>query len=193
MTFDPLPRCAAWLHHEARSGFEVVYCSPAADGWRLEGRTAAVEAGVGWTVDYDIVVDARWATRRATVSTRSAAGTRSVTLEADGGGRWTVDGAAAPALTGCRDVDLEASACTNTLPVHRMQLAADARTSAPAVYVRAIDATVERLQQTYTRRPGPGLPARFGYTAPAFDFECELTYDRSGLVLDYPGIAVRSG
>jgi hypothetical protein len=29
--------------------------------------------------------------------------------------------------------------------------------------------------------------------APAFDFACRLTYDESGLVLDYPGIAVRAG
>ena len=27
---------------------------------------------------------------------------------------------------------------------------------------------------------------------PRFDFECELSYDEFGLVLEYPGIAVRA-
>jgi hypothetical protein len=31
----------------------------------------------------------------------------------------------------------------------------------------------------------------FHYESATFDFECELTFDASGLVLDYPGIAIR--
>jgi hypothetical protein len=34
---------------------------------------------------------------------------------------------------------------------------------------------------------------RADYAAPVFDFACRLLYDESGLVLDYPGIAVRAG
>jgi uncharacterized protein len=33
---------------------------------------------------------------------------------------------------------------------------------------------------------------RYHYSAPAFDFSCRLVYDEAGLVLDYPGIAVRA-
>lgn len=43
-------------------------------------------------------------------------------LISDGQGRWTVDGEPAPQLDGLIDVDPEASACTNTLPVHRLPL-----------------------------------------------------------------------
>jgi hypothetical protein len=50
---------------------------------------------------------------------------------------------------------------------------------------------VERLEQTYARLPDEGERARYEYVAPAFDFSAVLTYDRFGLVLDYPGIAVR--
>jgi hypothetical protein len=50
---------------------------------------------------------------------------------------------------------------------------------------------VERLEQTYARLPDDGEIARYEYVAPAFDFSAVLTYDRFGLVLDYPGIAVR--
>ena len=38
-----------------------------------------------------------------------------------------------------------------------------------------------------------GSHQRYDYTAPVFDFACRLVYDESGLVLDYPGIAVRAG
>jgi len=39
-------------------------------------------------------------------------------------------------------------------------------------------------------RPGR---QRYDYAAPVFDFACRLLYDESGLVLDYPGIAIRAG
>ena len=110
-----------------------------------------------------------------------------------GAGRWLVDGRPAPGLDGCADVDLEASACTNTVPVHRLRLAAGAQAAAPAAYVRAVDLAVERLDQTYRRAPdtAAGDEPVFDYAAPRFDVACRLAYDRSGLVVDYPGLAVR--
>ena len=82
---------------------------------------------------------------------------------------------------------------TNALPVHRMSLPVTARAAAPAAYVRAVGLAVERLEQTYARTPGEATRQCYDYTAPAFDFGCRLVYDESGLVLDYPGIAVRAG
>jgi hypothetical protein len=59
---------------------------------------------------------------------------------------------------------------------------------APAAYVRVANLAVERLEQRYTNLGGD----RYDYEAPRFDFRCRLQYDRSGLVIEYPGIAVRS-
>ena len=167
-----------------------MFFAPVDDGYRIAGCTTAVQDGAAWTVDYEIVVDGSFRTRTATVSSRTSSGRRSVTVASDGRGGWTVDGTAAPELTGCLDVDLEASACTNALPVRRLALDAGQRAEAPAVYVRAADAAVERLEQTYLRTPVAG-EQRYAYRAPAFDFGCELAYDDTGLVTDYPGIAVR--
>lgn len=122
---------------------------------------------------------------------RSASGRRETTLESDGSGRWRLDGEACPQLDGCFDVDLESSSCTNALPVHRLALAVGQRAEAPAAYVRALDLSVERLEQAYARLEDDGPRQRFDYTAPRFDFRCVLVYDESGLVLDYPGIASR--
>jgi hypothetical protein len=58
--------------------------------------------------------------------------------------------------------------------------------------VRFSTLAVERLEQRYTRLPDDDAGrTRFDYWSP--DLQCELVYDESGLVLDYPGIATRAG
>ncbi|MFB4282558.1 MULTISPECIES: putative glycolipid-binding domain-containing protein [unclassified Nonomuraea] len=187
MTFAPLPETAAWRHLDARTGFEVVRFH----GRRIEGCTTAVEDGLAWIVDYVIDVDATWATRRARITGRTASRTRRTLVEADGAGRWRVDGAPAPHLDGCLDIDLESSAMTNTFPVHRLGLAEGAGSAAPAAFVRALDLGIERLDQHYARVPDEGGRRCYDYAAPVFGVTCRLVFDASGLVLDYPGLAVR--
>jgi hypothetical protein len=193
VSFLPPPATACWLHREARSGFEVAYFRSQEDGWAVDGTTAAVEDTKTWIVTYSIRLDAGWATRSARIMARTAAGLRETLLEVDQTGRWLVDGDPAPHLDGCRDVDLESSAMTNALPVHRLGLAAGRQADAPAAYVRALDLSVDRLEQTYRRIADEGARQRYEYAAPAFDFTSCLVYDESGLVLDYPGIARRAG
>jgi hypothetical protein len=77
------------------------------------------------------------------------------------------------------------------MPVHRLALEVGARSPAPAAYVRAVDGRVERLEQDYRRVADDGPHHRYEYDSPAFDFHCELVYDASGLVLEYPEIATR--
>ena len=192
MDLAPLPATAAWRHRDARAGFEVAYFEVLDRGCRIEGLTAAIEDGVTWAVEYSIDLDATGATRGARIRGRSAAGSSSALLEADGAGRWLVDGGPAPHLDGCLDVDLESSAVTNALPVRRMGLAPGAGAAAPAAYVRAVGLAVERLEQTYLRAPDEAAGQSYDYAAPVFDFACRIAYDESGLVLNYPGIAVRA-
>src|SRR5829696_4715236 len=136
-TFEPLPPAAAWRHEGASDGFEVVFLAPHEGGIRIHGETTAVEDGEPWWVGYEIELDPAWATRRALVRGRSASGERETRLETDGAGTWQVDGAPAPQLDGCFDVDLESSSLTNAFPVHRLALAPGVPTEAPAAYVRA--------------------------------------------------------
>ncbi len=180
---DDLPDVAAWRFVDAVDGFEVVYPRPG----RLRGHTSAVEDGQAYAVRYEIVLDDRWRTREARIDSDTVAGPRSTVLRSDGDGRWTVDGVPAPQLDGLVDVDLEASACTNTLPVHRLTLPPGAVVPAPAVYVRALDLTVRRLDQTYRRLSDRTVD----YTSEGGTFRAVLELDTSGLVVDYPGIARR--
>ena len=181
--FADLPAFAAWRFVHVVDGFEVVY----AQAGRLRGHTSAVEDGQAYAVRYEITLDDRWRTREARVASDTVAGPRETVLVSDGEGRWTVDGEPAPQLDGLVDVDLEASACTNTLPIHRLPLPLGEVTGAPAAYVRALDLSVTRLDQTYRRLDD----RRYDYTSED-DFRAVLEYDAAGLIVDYPGIATRS-
>ena len=152
---------------------------------RLRGHSA-VEDGQAYAVRYEITLDERGHTREARVASDTVAGPRETVLVSNGEGRWRVDGEPAPQLDGLIDVDLEASACTNTLPIHRLALPLGEVTEAPAAYVRALDLSVTRLDQTYRRLDD----RRYAYTSEA-DFRAVLEYDGAGLIVDYPGIAVR--
>jgi uncharacterized protein len=191
VAFRELPRTAAWWHIDVRAGFEVLFLIPDGSGYQLEGHTAAVERDETWAVHYVITIDDGWSTSFARIDSWSQAGHRHVSLEADGAGRWRLDGRAAPELDGCLDVDLESSACTNTLPVHRLHLDVGRVADVPSAYVRALDLSVERLEQRYARVDDHGTTTQYDYRAPAFEFEARLVFDETGLVVDYPGIARR--
>jgi hypothetical protein len=158
----------------------------------VEGDTAAVEGGEAWSVQYAITLGLNWHTRNARVSGLSTSGACDRTLQSNGHGRWWIDGERAPNLDGCRDVDLESSTFTNALPVKRLELGVGEEADAPAVYVRSVGLRVARLEQRYVRLEDDAGRERYRYAAPAFDFECELLYDKAGLLLDYPGIGLRA-
>jgi uncharacterized protein len=185
--FAPLPAVAAWRLLEAHEGFEVAHFTSGPDRLRISGTSVGVEAARAWSFRYDVEIAADWHASRGTI--RSADGGR-LTLEADGPGRWLVDGIHDSALDGCLDIDLEGSALTNTAAVHRLGLDVDDDAPAPAVYVRTNTLAVERLDQTY-RRVAAADGYAFEYVSPGFDYRASLTFGTDGLVEDYPGIARR--
>lgn len=191
MRLSPLPAAASWSHRDVRTGFEVAFFHRQDGGHRLVGHTTAREGSASWSVGYDVTVDSAWRTLTVLATSVTAGGSRQVLLSRDTGDRWTVDGRRRPRLDGCTDVDLESSVVTNTLPVHRLTYVEGAVASVPAVFVRALDLRVERLEQTYTLTAMGDDGPSFHYTAARFGVECELTYDSSGLLREYPGIATR--
>ncbi|MBA3421477.1 MAG: putative glycolipid-binding domain-containing protein [Thermoleophilaceae bacterium] len=186
-----LPVRAAWRHVGARTGFEVVFIDRTEPGYLVEGHSTAVEDGKPWAVRYLLRLGPTWTTEHADVAGRSRKGSHALTLEHDGEGRWRLDGQPAPALEGCLDVDLEASVLTNALPVRRLGLGVGKRAEAPAAWVRALDLSVEPLQQGYALAEDDGALRRYDYSAPALDYSAQLEYDEHGLLIDYPGLAVR--
>jgi len=151
VSFDSPPPAACWQHRGVRSGFEVAYFASGRPGWHVEGTTTGLQDDDIWVVSYQLELEPNWSTRRARVTTRTRVGSTERLFEADGAGHWAIDGTGADHLDGCLDVDLEASALTNALPVHRLALAVGQTASSPAAYVRLPTAAVERLDQLYTR------------------------------------------
>ncbi|MET0694294.1 MAG: putative glycolipid-binding domain-containing protein [Propionibacteriaceae bacterium] len=184
---------ASWIHHDARQGFESATVLAYGDGHRLLGHTTAVEDGVGWTVGYRIDVDQEWRTIQAEVTEVVAGRENRVVVESDRAGHWTVDGRPAPEVDGCLDLDLESSALTNTIFLHRVQPTTAATQDAPAAFLRCAPLRLERIDQTYrrVRQSDPPQQIAYQYASPAYDTYVELHFDHLGLVVDYPGLATR--
>lgn len=191
MRLKPSPAGASWTHTGARTGFEVAFFEDLDAGHRLSGHTTAHESSALWSVGYDVVVDRLWRTVAVRASNLTAAGEGKLTLTRDSEGRWTANGEQRPDLDGCGDVDFESSAVTNTLPLHRLDFIGGVGVDVPAAFVRADDLRVERLEQRYTLIEADREQILFRYESSTFEFACDLRYDRSGLIVEYPGIAIR--
>ncbi|MBE1876192.1 putative glycolipid-binding domain-containing protein [Myceligenerans sp. TRM 65318] len=190
-----MPLVSAWTHSGVRAGFEVLFAETVPAGYLLRGHTTAVEGPEAWSVGYRIEADGHWHTRRAEIERMTPTGSARTTLERidrAGSVQWLVEGVLRRELDGCLDVDLESSAVTNTLPVHRLDAVAGKTYATPAVFVRAGTLAVERLEQEYRLVARTSDEIRFDYASSTFDFRCELSYDTSGLILRYPGIARRT-
>lgn len=80
---------------------------------------------------------------------------------------------------------------TNALPLHRLDLTVGRGVDVPAVFFRADDLRVERLEQRYTLAEATPDRLLFHYESATFGFACDLLYDSGGIVVEYPGIATR--
>lgn len=187
MRLCDLPPVATWRHTGVRCGYEVLFAEKSPSGHRLRGVTTAVEDDQAWSVGYRIDLDTVWRTERV----EAVNSTLRVVIQRDGNDRWTVNGVPQPALDGCADVDFESSGVTNTLPVHRLTFERGVPMSVSAAFVWADDLRVTRLEQLYTFTGTTAAGYGFRYESVTVDFSCELTVDAAGLILDYPGIAVR--
>jgi hypothetical protein len=191
MELTVAPRSASWSHRGARVGLEVAFFAEAPAGHRLTGHTTANEADALWSVGYDVARDPSWRTIAVAASNLTAVGSGEMTMTRNSSDRWTVNGEQRPELDGCVDVDFESSAVTNTLPIHRLDFQVGASVDVPAAFVRADDLRVERLEQRYTLTESTPERLCFRYESATFDFACDLEYDRAGLIVKYPSIAVR--
>ena len=162
-----------------------------AGGPRLAGTVLlAGEGGSGpLRLDYDIGCDTGWATRSAGITLMRGAGTRRMSLSADGKGRWRIDGEEAEALRGCLDVDVSLTPSTNTLPIRRLALAVGESRQVTTAWVRLPELVVEPLPQQYTRL----AERRYRYESRGGAFVAELEIDDDGLVVSYPPLWERVG
>lgn len=167
----------------------------AGGGLRAVGRMVRTTADGVFTASYRLVAGASGALERLVVDAACEGRERHLTITRDDGGVWLVDdgsGAARVDAGEALDVDLAFSPVFNALPIRRLGLHREKdEQTLPMVFVALPEGTVEYAEQTYrtVRTFSDGEPAVVGFSAD--DFAAEMTVDGDGMVLDYPGIAVR--
>lgn len=148
-------------------------------GLSLVGTVLGADGGAPVRIEYRVFADGGGLTTAAHVRDLRGFEVRTVTLERDTKGNWTVDGAVARGLKGCTDVDLGCSPSTNTLPIRRLRLAIGKAHTIQAAWVRFPELVVVKAAQTYTRLD------EFTYRYASATYEAELTVDDDGLVAAY--------
>jgi hypothetical protein len=204
-------RCAlAWAKEEP-AGAEFALAT------RTRRRLRAVGVAVHahprpYRLDYRLETAPGFATARLRVVARGAGWRRELVLARAPAGAWTIaahaagavdlppPGGAAAALAGAIDCDLGLSPLTNTLPVLRLGLlgygGGGGGGGGPhellVAWVSVPDLAVRPYAQRYTPRGADagGRPV-VRYEDADGGFAADLSFDTSGYVLHYPGLARR--
>lgn len=139
-----------------------------------------------------VVCGPDWQTRSGRVTGWIGDAVVEVEVTADAG-RWRVNGAEWPDVSGCVDLDLNFSPSTNLLPIRRLGLAVGAE--APVRGLAPVpEFALEPLDQCYRRTGG----ACYRYESAGGVFVRDLQVKAAGFVTEYPGFwqvegAVESG
>ncbi len=172
-------RRVAWRRSDEVESDEHCTLTLRDTGLSLVGTVLGAEGGLPVRIEYRVLADRAGMTSAVHVRDLRGFETRTIALERTAKGAWTVNGAKAPGLRGCTDVDLGCSPSTNTLPIRRLRLAIDASQTIQAAWVTFPDLVVAKAAQTYTRLD------EFTYRYASGTFEAELTVDDDGLVTGY--------
>jgi hypothetical protein len=172
-------RRVAWRRSDEVQTDEHCTLTQRDTGLSLVGTVLGAEDGVPVRIEYRVLTDASGMTTAAHVRDLRGFEQRTLTLERDAKGNWTVDGAKVRALKGATDVDLGCSPSTNTLPIRRLRIGVGASKTIKAAWVRFPQLAVVKADQTYTRLD------EFTYRYAGGDFEAELTVDDEDLVAAY--------
>ena len=191
MAWDSTPvRVVAWQRVDG-AGHSLGRLESLAAGWRCHGVEVLAGPAELLSCWFRVELDQGWRTRAVVAGAVDGAGERTLTLSADEGRRWTVDGTHRPEIDGCLDVDVAATPLTNTFPIRRLgALAPGEQATLSVAWVDVPDLRVVRVEQTYRRLPDTdGLPT-WEYQDPQHG-PFVLTVDRDGLAVSYEGFARR--
>ena len=168
-------------------GLEHLLFERAHDAIRADGMILQTRGRQAFRARYRIEAARDWTMRACDIAIEGSG--RHLALRVDDFGRWRDEAsdAALPALAGCREVDIQVSPFTNSLPIGRLTLGAGQSAEILAAYISVPELTVAPARQRYTRL-GDAL---YRYEGLGTAFAAELPIDGDGLVLDYPGVFAR--
>jgi hypothetical protein len=153
--------------------------SQTAQGYQFNGTVVQSMDGQPARIEYQIVLDQHWQTRRVTVNATIGGQQRQLALTVDDQQRWWQDGIELAQCAGLLDVDLGVTPATNTLPMRRLAMAVGERRAVTAAWMSFPEMVMEPLPQHYTRL----AEQRYLYESP--DFRAELAVDDLSLIVQY--------
>jgi hypothetical protein len=152
-------------------------------GWLLVGHARFHDADGFAALDYVVRGDTDWRTINADIAgTHSDLDVR-IRIERDGAG-WHVNKVLQPGLDRAIDVDFSFTPATNLMPLRRLSDGAIDAVITQAAWLDYPAATLQPLDQTYSRL-GEG---RVHYRGEQTEYVTELVVDDSCFVTRYPGL-----
>jgi hypothetical protein len=154
------------------------------DSWHLQGTAVFSYDGLPCRLDYKVVCDTGWRTRRANVNGWVGDREIQIDLTVTRHQNWFLNAKSAPAVAGCIDLDLNFSPSTNLLPIRRLELAVGEEAEVRAAWLRFPSFELEPLAQIYRRVEA----ATYRYESNGGDFVTELSVNEAGFVTRYPDL-----
>jgi hypothetical protein len=174
----------------------------AEDGLRAIGTQMGAEP-VPFRVDYRLQAPERFVTRELELTATAERWRRRLLLRHDGSGGWRAEvedsgdvpggpwGGELPDLSEARDIDIENSPLTNTMPILRHRFQEQGVGDFVMAFVRMPTLRVEASPQRYEHVRAAEHGAVVRYLSRDGDFTAELELDRDGLLVFYPRLARR--
>jgi uncharacterized protein len=171
-------------------------------GLRAEGIQVGAEPGP-FRVDYRLEAPEQYVTSELELTAASDGWSRHLVLSHDGSGGWGAEvsdegdvpggpwDGELPDLSEARDIDIENSPLTNTMPILREDFRTGGSDDFVMAFVRMPTLRVEASPQRYehVRSTGDGSVVR--YISRDGDFTADLELDSDGLLVHYPRLARR--
>ncbi len=143
----------------------------------------AVITGNYGKLRYLIRTNRNWETVYFEISSQIGDKETHFSFQSDGKGNWMNED-----FNGCTDIDISLTPFTNSLPINRLNLKIGEQQLVNILFVNVLEQQIKKVQQSYTR-----LSAfEYKYENVPNDFEAVITVDKSGFVVDYPGLFVRT-
>jgi hypothetical protein len=172
-------------------GFEHVRIDNGHPGWTVfDSMFVRVHEGAVKRGGYTLIIDKEWNTLELRIMVEDQPGQMIAQhVLATGDGRWTdADERHIPSLDGVRDVDIQWSPLTNTLPVNRLCMKPGDEHDITVAYFSLPDLGIAPVRQHYTS-VNDGVVR---YSSDTRDFVRDLKIDDQGFVIDYPDLFSRS-
>jgi hypothetical protein len=151
-------------------------------GWRLSGLAVFRDDDGVAQLSYEASCDRAWHSQEGRVYGWIAGRPVDFRTSRTRDGSWMLNGAIAPGLADCVDLDFSFTPATNVFQTRRLALAQGQSADVPAAWLDPSAGTLTVLSQRYERI----ADLRYRYEAPTVNYAATLELAESGFVRHYP-------